>query len=423
MFAVVQADPNAPLALSRVEADELAASIPEDAPTSSSAKETVEGLEDEDYELQAALQASLMGASTSRPTHHQPTGPSRSFTLPFTSSSSRSRNRAQTPPRQVMRSRSPLVEMDDDDEEDEEVDGFHTPPTEFVTPPQPPAPRRSATAVDPVEASRLRSQAFMDHVLRQQQAAFREQYEREAARIQAGVPSRASTRQRQEDDELARAIEESRALAESLNQPPPQQGRGQSRGEIIDVDADEELNLDDEFPEIAAPVIPPHPSTFDYGYEHHRVYDDDDAELQAALKASLETVPEGFRIPSTPPRPQPPPVPIPAVPNPFGDEGSTSNNYSNSNGTGTGYGYGTERAPSLTPPRTSTYSNSRTTPPATATATATSSNATIKEGIRRSGSVDTDAEYQSEADTSVAGDEPVVSVEEMRRRRLARFGG
>ena len=46
------------------------------------------------------------------------------------------------------------------------------------------------------------------------------------------------------------------------------------------------------------PVVPPHPST----YDAQRVYDDEDAELQAALRASLETAPEGFRMPDTPPR-------------------------------------------------------------------------------------------------------------------------
>lgn len=43
-----------------------------------------------------------------------------------------------------------------------------------------------------------------------------------------------------------------------------------------------------------APVIQPNVS---------RVVDDEDAELQAALKASLEGLPEGFVVPPTPPRP------------------------------------------------------------------------------------------------------------------------
>ena len=40
-------------------------------------------------------------------------------------------------------------------------------------------------------------------------------------------------------------------------------------------------------------------------WQQHRVYDDEDEELQAALRASLETVPEGFRMPSPPPIPAP----------------------------------------------------------------------------------------------------------------------
>ncbi|KAF5378192.1 hypothetical protein D9615_007591 [Tricholomella constricta] len=77
VFAVTQADPSAPLALPRTEADEIASTLPEptsaarsgfhspsykpsSAPlsTAPSNPTQIEGFEDEDYELQAALQAS-----------------------------------------------------------------------------------------------------------------------------------------------------------------------------------------------------------------------------------------------------------------------------------------------------------------------------------------------------------------------------
>ena len=45
------------------------------------------------------------------------------------------------------------------------------------------------------------------------------------------------------------------------------------------------------------------------------MYDDEDAELQAALRASLETIPAGFRVPSPPPIPSPP-APAPVVSSP-----------------------------------------------------------------------------------------------------------
>ena len=50
-------------------------------------------------------------------------------------------------------------------------------------------------------------------------------------------------------------------------------------------------------------------------WQQHRVYDDEDEELQAALRASLETVPAGFRVPSPPPVSAPPaPQPVAAPP-------------------------------------------------------------------------------------------------------------
>lgn len=425
---MVQVDPHAPLALPRVEADELAASIEEDATPSSRPGgppldlEGIEGLEDEDLELQAALQASLMGGNTSRPVIPPAprSAPSRSFSIPFASTSHHrtSGTRPRTPPRQTIPRRSQtVIEISDDDDDDDEADGYHTPleiPLPHFAPPAPVPP--APVALDPVEASRARSQAFMDHVLRQQQAAFQEQYAEEAARVAAGIQSsRRSTRQMEEDDELERAIEASRALAEA-------------QGHAIDVDDDDDdvyvglgsrgglrsgvrsgsgsgvgLRDDDLLDEL--PVIPPRPSTF----EAHRVYDDDDEDLQAALRASLETVPEGFRVPDTPPlrRPLQP------------------------------------RQGSITPPRTATGStttrspatnmNTDTSPGNTAMSSSSNYNRQRQQQqqppppVDRSESVDsgsmTDGDYPSEVDSSFIEEPAPVSVEEMRRRRLAKFGG
>jgi len=99
-------------------------------------------------------------------------------------------------------------------------------------------------------------------------------------------------------------------------------------------------------------------------YPSHRVYDDDDAELQAALKASLENVPEGFTIPDIPPLPAAP-VPASSIPVP-------------------------------------SASNRR--------------GAEDDEMASEAGTSTTSTESQSQPE------EQNVSVDEMRRRRLARFG-
>ena len=74
VFVVRQKNPNAPIEIPRTDADELARAVPENAsaPRASSTRMPggdhkspfghIEGLEDEDMELQAALQASLGGA-------------------------------------------------------------------------------------------------------------------------------------------------------------------------------------------------------------------------------------------------------------------------------------------------------------------------------------------------------------------------
>jgi ataxin-3 len=101
----------------------------------------------------------------------------------------------------------------------------------------------------------------------------------------AAMDARRRERQQEEEEEeelLRRAIEESEAMA-------------RAEGHTHNAD-DEDMDIEPRDPQTAR---------FD-GFQtmRHtvtdRVYDDDDAELQAALKASLEHVPEGWELPQLP---------------------------------------------------------------------------------------------------------------------------
>ncbi|KAI0369654.1 Josephin-domain-containing protein [Pilatotrama ljubarskyi] len=329
VFAVVQQDPEGPLALSRTEADEVAASIPESAAgnfsstyhsgsrsgsTSAHPLIGVEGFEDEDMELQAALQASLSGGA------FDPSAFATNFQQSTNYQSNPSYSNSGPSVRTAVRREYQVIEEDDDDDEIVELPG-------------PPAP---AVPEDPVAASMARQRAIMEQMRRAQEVALQEQYEDEVARIDA------TTRRRQaigagvaagtEDEEemLRRAIAESEALAQAQAAREPEEQE-------------------------APPPAPP-------AWHQHRVYDDEDQELQAALRASLETVPEGFRMPSPPP--VVPPQPVQA------QQSSASS--------------------SLKPPPLQRQASS-------------------------------DVETESEAEGAEAP-EPL-SMEEIRRRRLARFGG
>ncbi|KAL6310405.1 Josephin-domain-containing protein [Sparassis latifolia] len=353
VFAVIQTDPEGPLALPRTEADELAASIPESsAPSSGNRISTsrtppssaaLHGFEDEDMELQAALQASLTGSP--HDFLHPPSS------APSSSSAYREANRGVPPAAQYPyynHGEPPELEPVDD-EDDEEGD---------------------AAPMDPVAASMARNRAIMERMRREQEAALREGYEQEAARVEWAAAHRPPQAVQEHDDYeemLRRAIEESEAEARVRDRPATQHT---DEGEAADADENEDEDMDDE--DYAPPVVPPripHPSS-SYGA---RVYDDEDAELQAALKASLESVPEDFRFPS----PRPPIRPLPP----------------------------SSGASSLSTPR------EQQTPHGTATP-------------QRPEEDTEDAETQSEAESSSAAEpEEQLSVEEIRKRRLAKFGG
>ncbi|KAG5648466.1 hypothetical protein DXG03_003077 [Asterophora parasitica] len=281
VFAVTQTDPSKPLALPRTEADEIASTLPE--PTSatrsglhvshrqSSAVSSstlirppaIEGLEDEDYELQAALQASLMGAggyeayqAFAPPPHARSVSASLSFDLNDTASPSHSTSRSDS--------------------------GAHTPTDEGQHAPPPLVPLTELEEeLDPVEESLQRNRLMLQRMRAEQEFAQRDLWGEDASGADAAaLGARRAERKREEEEEaehLQRAIEESEALARIEGHAP----RNDEEVNDIDMDVDQRPN-----------------SAWSDGHvAGHRVYDDDDAELQAALKASLEQVPEGWEFP------------------------------------------------------------------------------------------------------------------------------
>lgn len=291
-------DPDAPLALPKTEADDVAATLPESAGSHTGTTGPSDGfgrLEDEDMELQMALQASLG--------HDIPTLPA--------------------DPPQLLRASVPLPPVDSYPSS--------TSGSEFHTPQQTTQPLSPVDSDPPdpnsVEATMAHSRRIYERMLAEQTQAHR----------QLAAEGVVNPRRRQEEEEeeemIRRAIAESEAMARV-------EGHGRS-GEGDDMDVD----------------VAPSTRTFPAG---HRVYDDEDEELQAALRASIEDTPENW----TPPVEAPVSVPI------------------------------------------------------------------FPHSVQPSSSSDPaeDDESIASEDTAPSSDHPTeptvsVSVEEMRRRRLARFGG
>ncbi|KAF9566746.1 Josephin-domain-containing protein [Agrocybe pediades] len=246
VFAVTQADRNAPLGLPRTEADMIASTLPE--PTSASGtrprasrmdteKTAVNSDPDdmdfanEDLELQAALQASLMASD------HVSSPPPASASAP---SSSR------------------LLDAEDAPS--------GSPSPSLIPPIAPISPISTAFGpghadIDPVAASMERNRVLLQRMREQQEFAQREMWSEEdlSPEEQAALNERRERRRRQEEEEemeIQRAIAESEALAKQHQQERNKETR-------------------------------PHP-TAATNTENTINYDDDDADLQAALKASLE---------------------------------------------------------------------------------------------------------------------------------------
>ncbi|PPQ67310.1 hypothetical protein CVT25_005894 [Psilocybe cyanescens] len=257
VFSVTQSNPDAPLALPRTEADMIASTLPEPTSGSSARFQTVPdtfkgdtsnsedvNLEEEDLELQAALQASLMGMDQ---------------------------------------------EDDDEDEDEDEPSSPELPPVGFATPHfqqfaspsssgfgsgsrtpqtrQPPPANDSLPGhadLDPVAASMERNRVLLQRMKQQQEFAQREMWNESdlTPEEQAALEERRERRRREEeeeDEQLRRAIEESEALAEKH--------RLERGNNSMDVDSQDE----------SPPPI-----------SNATLHDDEDAELQAALRASLE---------------------------------------------------------------------------------------------------------------------------------------
>ena len=233
------------------------------------------GFEDEDLELQAALQASLDGAAVRVPMPQPHVGPAAGGT------------RAISP--------GPGPNF-----------GFPTSPT---IPPPPPVPHPSTRPVNqpmanPVAASMARNQVMLERMRREQEAALREHYHDEVSRfgqMSTGNLSRSGIGGgvHEEEEEIRRAIAESEEMAREQGL---ELGHAQTGGD----DAGTRARSDNTQQAEALRPDPLHGG---------RVYDDEDAEFQAALQASLETAPPGIHTP-TPPRTSDTPMrrsPLPAA--------------------------------------------------------------------------------------------------------------
>lgn len=303
VFAVTKIDPEAHSQLPHVDADDIASTLPDPTSASSVTRDDVEpGFENEDMELQAALQASLMatrevGGSPAMPNIYPPAPTNPSASDMREPSSSRLTGRAGLGMPGIPPNQDPYGNAD----------------------------------VDPIVASMERDRIVMERIRREQELGFRQQYEEEVTRgFRNRQPPYGAQDHGNEDGYLNRAITESLA------------GR--------------QARVDDDDSEDADYVPPPEEARISSMEQHNRVYDDDDADFQAALRASLESAP-----------PEISPLPM-------------------------------QRPLRQPPSHVST---------------------TLGENER---------DNQSEADTStIASDngasEEVVSMEEMRKRRLARFGG
>ncbi|KAG2150357.1 Josephin-domain-containing protein [Suillus clintonianus] len=304
IFTVTQIDPDAHSQIPHVDADAIASTLPDPTSTSSTPQDDAElGFENEDMELQAALQASLVGSgevgsSRAMPGFYPPAHARLSADIRGSSSSSSARRAMPgIPPNQ-----DPYGNAD----------------------------------VDPITASMERDRVLMERMRREQEFGFRQQYEEEAARFGSRQPPYGPQAQGSHEDEHFR-----RAITDSL-------AERHARGDIDDDDSED------------SDYVPTPEARTSYGTgQQDRVYDDDDANFQAALRASLESAPPEF-------------IPLPVQP-----------------------------------------LRARQSPPSPHIA------ATFE---------DSEIDGRSEADTSTIASESeapeeAVSVEEMRRRRLARFGG
>lgn len=256
--------------------------------------------------------------------------------------------------------------------------------------------------LDPMAATAARSRLIMERMRREQEMAFRDTYED----VDMEEVSRRSREAREEEEMFKKAIEESEKMAQE------EERKRQDH-------QDNQLH-----PGESSSISPTQvPSSL---IEGNRVYDDEDEELQAALRASLQDVPLGYQPP-----PSPPPIRR-RIP-----EGLT---LSRKQTLAPHLGF-TDLPSVITPGLNSGVGTPRPTGLGTS---AFPRNSTViedtkgeereedknkggdkgKDKERQETGDETDSDPETEMEGSFAEpEEEEVSVEEMRRRRLARFGG
>ena len=147
-----------------------------------------------------------------------------------------------------------------------------------------------------------RNQVVLERMRREQEAALREHYHDEVSRLEqmpTGSMSRSGvgSRVNEEEEQIRRAIAASAEMARG-------QGLELGRAQTGSDDAGTRARSDHAEQAEASRHDRMHGG---------RVYDDEDAELQAALQASLETAPPGIHTP-TPPRASDSPMRRPPLP-------------------------------------------------------------------------------------------------------------
>jgi len=197
---------------------------------------------------------------------------------------------------------------------------------------------------DPVAASMARNRSIMERMRAEQEMALQDNYQ--------DVDMEQIARHRREVDEEEEMVRRAIAESEALHQRPRQPGPTDEDMVMEEESGDTSLNS-------LHPAINSRPNP-------DRNYDDEDAELQAALRASLGDVPEGYQLHNSPP-------------------------------------------PRMVPPSPRIIS----TPVEKIPASAVTAKKATDTG---------DSEIESETSSVTSPEEEQISMEEMRKRRLAKFG-
>ena len=336
-FAVVPTDPDHPLP--QTDADDIATRLLQPVSSPSLAQgsftarnpDSSSAFEDEDFQLQAALHASLDGGAGQ-------------FSMPRPHGGSFASETGST--------LSPRTST-----------GFPIPSLSAIPPPVP-APSTRPTAqpmTNPVAASMSRNQVMLERMRREQEAALREHYHEEVSGFdnlpEPSYPL-AGNRVQDEEEQLRRAIAESEAMAHE-----------QGHAETVSNASGAGIRSGNAQAE-----------QWTQGRTHSgRVYDDEDAEFQAALQASLESAPPGAHTFDT----------------------------------------------ATTSPRASTARDSPLTAASIAGSRAEPLTGADEDEDEDDDDYDDAATEKTLSETAEApqAEDPNINIEEMRRRRLARFGG